>query len=205
MPRITDITTQKRRSDVYNLFVDGKFLCGVGALELSSSGLKVGQELSEQEVVSIVQQSQGSKAHNAALRYLSYRPRSEFEVRDYVYRKDYSEAICNEVIERLKREGFVDDQAFAESWIRSRSATKPRSQRVLRLELSNKRVPKDVIDAVLADQSEDEELTALKQIAQKKLQLSRYQNDVQKLMQYLMSQGFRYSDVKKVLAELAVE
>lgn len=203
MPRITDITAQKRNADIYNIIADGKFVCGLGALELSSAGLKVGLELSEDDIGRLVAQSQGSKAFNASLRYLSYRPRSEYEVRDYLRRKEYDDALIQSTLTRLQENKFVDDTAFTESWVRSRQAGAPRSRRVLELELMKKRVAKEVIESVLAEQDGESELDALRTVANKKLRLTRFSQDKQKLTQYLLGQGYRYSDVKQVLGELA--
>ncbi len=205
MPVVTDITAQKRSADIYNVFIDGEFVCGLSALELSSAGVKVGLELSEDDVARLIAQSRGSKAFNAALRYLSYRSRSEHEVRDYLVRKDYDDEIITATIDRLKQNEFVDDRAFAQSWLRSRQASAPRSQRVLRLELMKKRVPRDVIDSVLAEQDAGAETEALRRVAEKKLRLARFSQDKQKLTQYLVAQGYSYGDVKGTLDELTRE
>lgn len=203
MPIITDITAQKRQTDIYNIIVDGKFVCGLGALELSSAGLKVGRELTQDDLTAIVAQSQGAKAYNLALRYLSYRPRSEHEVREHLLRKDYKDQVVDAALARLRQNKFVDDRVFAESWVRSRQASSPRSQRVLRMELMKKHVAKDVTENVLAEQSKEMEIDALRTVASKKLRLMRFSQDKQKLTQYLMGQGYRYSDVRHVLDDLA--
>lgn len=203
MPRITDISPQKRHSDVFNLFVDGEFVCGLGALQLSQQGIKVGQELSDSDVASLLGLSQQGKAYNAALRYLSYRPRSEHEVRSYLTSREYPDQVIDGIIVDLQGLRYVDDVAFAESWLRSRSATKPRSASVLRMELTKKRVPRDIINQVLSDSEEGAEQTALREIMVKKLRLSRYRDDKQKLTQYLLGQGFRYADIKRELENSA--
>lgn len=205
MPVITDITAQKRQTDVYNIIVDGKFVCGLGALELSSAGLKVGLELTHDDLTRLVAQSQGAKAFNMALRYLSYRPRSEFEVMVYLRRKDYSDDLIEITMARLRDNKFVDDTAFAESWVRSRQAGSPRSVRVLRMELMKKRIAKDVIDGVLSEQDAGMEFESLRVVAAKKLRLTRFSQDKQKLIQYLVGQGYRYGDVKQVLDELVAQ
>lgn len=205
MPVITDITAQKRQTDIYNIIVDGKFVCGLGALELSSAGLKVGLEITHEDITRLVAQSQGAKAYNLALRYLSYRPRSEFEVREYLRRKEYEDEAIERALRQLHGNKFVDDTAFAESWVRSRQASAPRSMRILRMELMKKRVAKDVIDSVLSEQDAGMEVEALRAVAAKKLRLVRFSQDNQKLIQYLVGQGYRYSDVKRVLDELVAQ
>ncbi len=203
MPQITNISSQKRNADIYNIEVDGKFVCGLGALEVSSRGLRVGQAIEVAEVDQLIASSQGAKAYNAALRYLSYRPRSEFEVKDYLARKDYSPEMLSATLDKLMEARFVNDEDFARSWVRSRQAAKPKSKRALSVELAKKRVPRDIVDMVLADVEDEDELSSLKEVATKKIRLSRYSNDKQKLTQYLLGQGYKYSDVQAVLEELA--
>ena len=203
MPQITNISPQKRNADFYNIEVDGRFLCGLGSIEVSSQGLKVGSMLTADDIARLMAESLQAKAYNLALRYLSYRPRSEYELREYLLRKDYTDEVVEGVVIRLSEAKFLDDEAFAQSWVRSRQASKPRSKRALSVELAKKRVPKDIIDSVLADVDSTDELLALSQVAAKKLKLTRYSNDKKKLTQYLMGQGYKYSDVRRVLEELA--
>lgn len=205
MPQITNITAQKRNQDIYNIEVDGKFLCGIGVLEVSSRGLKIGQEISSDGLADLVQSSLGSKAYNASLRYLSYRPRSEYELRQYLARKSYDEDVATATIGRLAAEKYVDDLEFARSWIRSRSATKHSSSRVLRMELMKKGIGRDVLDTALGEIESADEQANLRKVLIKKMRLARYANDAQKSVAYLVSQGFRYSDVREAMSVLAAE
>lgn len=132
-----------------------------------------------------------------SLDYLARRPRSEWEVRDYLKRKEYEPPIIDSILNKLSNKGYISDLKFAESWVASRRALKPTSLRKLRIELMQKHVSKDVIEQTLAE-DEGEEQSALRQIIEKKRTQTRYQ-DKDRLIQYLARQGFRYDDIKRVL------
>lgn len=101
------------------------------------------------------------------------------------------------VLERLEQKGYSDDQKFAEAWVRSRQLTKKSSKRKLQQELQVKGVNSEIITAVLTDDSIDE-TENLKKMIEKKQKQARYQ-DTTKLTQYLLRQGFTYSDIKTAL------
>ena len=97
------------------------------------------------------------KFYNLALRFLSYRPRSEKEVRDRLkikYQKSNLkdlELIIDRVIQKLKKYNFVNDLEFAKKWIESRMKFKPRSLRLIKLELKKKGISDDIIQAIIHD------------------------------------------------------
>ncbi len=196
MPTITDIQPQRRRRDVFNLYIDDKFVCGLSDLDISLAGLHIGQEMEATRVVELVSQSQFAKAYNQSLNYLSYRARSSFEVADYLKRKDFDEATIEKVITKLTKAQLLDDMSFARSWITNRNVLKPRSVLMLRRELQQKRIAKDTIEAVLAEYDKDTELAIVTELIRKKQKTPRY-TDAQKLTQYLLRQGFTYAQIKQ--------
>jgi regulatory protein len=127
------------------------------------------------------------------------RPRSVREVRDYLWRKQAEPVTAERVIDRMTSRGYLDDAAFAKSWVRARQLTKPVSKRRLTAELQQKGVASEfILQAV--DDEEYNEHEALRIVITKKRKQTRYQ-DPQKLMQYLARQGFGYDLIKTLLAE----
>jgi len=80
MPKVTAIKPQKR-AERFNIYLDGKFAFGLDAGALVKSGLATGQEVGETEVRKLREENEFGKLLNRALKFLSFRPRSEFEVR----------------------------------------------------------------------------------------------------------------------------
>ena len=97
MPIITKITTQKKRTDRYNIFVDEKYAFSVDEEVLLKFQLKKGKEIDSLVLSQIQFHDEIQKAFTAALDYLSYRMRSEAEVRLFLKKKEIEEPIINEV------------------------------------------------------------------------------------------------------------
>lgn len=122
MPVITEITSQKKDPTRRNIFIDHKFFFGISQELVSQKALKIGQELSDLELEELRQAVQSEKVFAKVLNYLSYRPRSEFEIRIYLSRLKplVNEDEQDSIVEELKRLRYVDDQAFAEWYVRQR-------------------------------------------------------------------------------------
>ena len=195
--KITAITQQVKRPGRYSIFVDGTFSFGVGESQLLSLGLVSGQELTEAELAELKGESEFGKVLDKTLNLLSYRARSEWELRDYLKRKKQPPTTIEKILNKLSNLGYVDDKKFAENWVANRRLLKPTSSLKLRSELKQKRIPNIIIDEVLkADETDEKDV--LKELIERK---KRRYPDQQKLMAYLARQGFRYDDIKTALRE----
>lgn len=198
--KITDIKQQVKRVDRYSIYVDGKYLFPLGESELLNLGLRIGQEYTEVELEELKQKAVLDKGFDRALNLTMRRPRSEWELRDYLKRKEYDPENITVILNMLSDRGYVNDADFAKRWVDNRRLLKATSKRRLRQELKQKRVPDDVIDQVLAEDETDER-EVLRDLIERKRKQTKYQDDL-KLMQYLSRQGYSYSDIKSILDEV---
>lgn len=197
--KITDIKQQLKRQDRYSIYVDGKYAFSFSEHELLSLTLRINQEFTQDELEKLKKTAVEDKAYMRALDLLMRRSRSEWELRDYLKRKEYTADIIDKIINRLSGAGYVNDKKFATSWVENRRLLKSTSKRKLQMELRQKRIADDVITEVLSEDETDER-QVLKDLIAKKQTQTRYQ-DPQKLMAYLMRQGFNYDDVKSAMQE----
>lgn len=197
--KITSIKQQVKRAGRYSIYLDGKYSFSLGENELLKLGLHSGQELTEEELASYQDESEYGKWFDRTLNLLSFRLRSEWELRDYLKRKDAPPEVIDKILNKLSINGYVNDQQFAKSWVDNRRLLKATSRRKLMMELKQKRIPTDIIEAVLADDKEQtDEREVLRELVAKKQ--ARYPDKL-KLMQYLARQGYSYDDIKSVLSE----
>jgi regulatory protein len=201
MMKITDIKQQVKRQERYSIFVDKKYSFSLSEAELIKSGIRIGREYTETELDDLHQAAVRDKAYMRVLDLLSRRARSEWELRDYLKRKEYDSPTIDSILNTLSDKGYVDDYKFAQSWVESRHLLKSISRRKLWQELKQKHIADDVIARVL-DGDETDERATLQGLIEKKRTQSRYQED-EKLIAYLLRQGYRYDDVKTVLATMA--
>jgi len=197
--KITSIKQQVKRADRYSIYVDDKYSFSLSEQELLSIKIKVGQEVTKLELKELLNKAEDDKAYMRVLDYLSRRPRSRWEVGQYLLRKGHNDNTITKILNRLSKRGYTDDNKFAESWVRSRRALKHVSKRRLVDELRQKHVSSADISRVIRDDKTDEQ-EVLRQIIDRKKQQTRYQ-DQTKLKAYLLRQGFSYDDVNIVMNE----
>lgn len=134
--------------------------------------------------------SKKSNPVDAALNFLSYRERSEKEVRDRLSKRFSLEEI-EVVVGKLKELKLINDDQFTQSYIESRSRSRPRSRRLLKLELKQKGIK---IDEDVLNLDKTEEQLALLAI-EKKHNLKTFEQRVR----FLQSRGFSWEVIEKVL------
>lgn len=88
---------------------------------------------------------------NAAARFLEPRSRSVHEVRRHLAAARYPDSLIDAAIARLLELGFLDDAAFARTWVESRDRARPRGTGALRRELTLKGLDRETIAGALAD------------------------------------------------------
>ncbi len=198
--KITALRFQKRNKDRVNVYVDERFAFGLAAIE--AVRLRVGQVLSDDDVARLQGRDSVEKAYERALNFLSYRPRSEAEVRRNLRKKDVEDEVIEVVIERLTQTGLVDDGEFARYWVENRVQFKPRGARALHYELREKGIADSIIADALADL--DEELAA-RQVAEtgaRRLTHLQARDFRRKLSAYMARRGFSYAVIAPLIEEL---
>lgn len=201
--KITQVKQQVKRADRYSIYVDGKYSFSLGENEFLKLGLHSGQEITDEILEQYKDESSFGKWFDKTLNLLSFRLRSEWELQDYLRRKDCPPEIIDRILNKLSVNGYVNDKQFARRWVENRRLLKATSRRKLVAELKQKRIATNIIDAVLAEDKEVvDERQVLMELVEKKR--ARYA-DKTKLMQYLARQGYGYDDIKSVLLELDVK
>jgi regulatory protein len=136
--------------------------------------------------------SQQQTPLDAAYRYLSYRPRSEFEMRVWLGRKGHGSRTIENTLSALRAKGLLDDLAFARFWRESRESSSPRSRAALRSELRRKGIDPDVVAEAL--DGVDEEAAAYRAAQKKAVRLATADHDDfrTRLSAVLRRRGFSY-------------
>jgi regulatory protein len=197
---ITTLRYQKRNKNRVNVYLDDQFAFGLAAIE--AARLRVGQALSDDDIARLRRQDDVERAHERALNFLSYRPRSEAEVRRNLRKKDVTDEAIEAVVERLTRAGMLDDREFARYWVENRLQFNPRGARALGHELREKGVPVSIIDDTLA--GFDEEPAARKAAEAGARRLAHLEPTAfrRRLGAYLARRGFSYAVISPLLEEM---
>jgi regulatory protein len=201
---ITAITAQKRDKKRVNIFFDGEFAFGIS--RIVAAWLQVGQNLTDEQISKLISEDQDEVAYQRAIKLITYRDRSIAEIRQSLHQKQIPEEIIENVINRLGENGLLDDKRFANLWIENRNEFRPRSHRMLALELRKKGISEDIISQVLENTTADEELAhkaAQKQI--RRYMTLEWQDFRRKLGSFLARRGFSYETVDLTVHQIWAE
>lgn len=140
--------------------------------------------------------------YNLSIRYLSYRPRSEKEIIDYLTKKKIDEQIQSQIIEKLKKYNFINDIEFVNFWIEQRIKFKHKPLRAIEYELKQKGIDRNLIETAMEKFDKNVfDLENAKKLAERKMDFYRNLDPKkrrEKVMNYLLRKGFSYDVVKKI-------
>lgn len=197
---ITRLVFQRSNAQRVNVHLDGRYAFAVPAVEAAQ--LRLGQFLSDAEIGRLRDLDARQRAYDRVLRLLSHRPRSEAEVSRYLRRRDTPPDVVEEVMTRLRGQGYLDDEAFVAFWIENRERFKPRGPRALRHELRQKGVERRLIDQGL--QGLDVSDSAYRAAQPRLRRWSHLEQGEfrQKALGYLARRGFPYGVANEVVERL---
>lgn len=194
--KITKVAPAVKTAGRYNIYVDGKYSFSLDEVQLVQTGIHSGLEIDEEKLAEFKTESDFGKNYIRAVDLISRRLRSEKEIRDYAFRKQWTRQNTDRVIQRLHERGYLNDEIFAEAFTRSRLNAGRYSKKRIQLDLRKKGISSDIIAKVLHDEVDDND--ALMKLVRKRAK--RY-DDVNKLKAYLMRAGFQYDDINRAISE----
>lgn len=221
MPQITAITEQKKnqqkkkanKDSRFNIFLDGKYAFSLNEELLLKMKIRVGKNLEKKEIDTLKSEDSQKKLFDRAMNFLSYRPRSQKEVKDYLIKTiakgeniKWNDAKESEwpdiIIAKLKKYQLLDDFEFAKWWVDSRSKSKPKGRKLIEIELKNKGIDIKIIEKIIPQKSNIDLKLALQVLKKKERMLSRLQpyEFKKKAYYYLSSRGFDYDIITEAFA-----
>jgi regulatory protein len=139
---------------------------------------------------------------DAAYYYLSYRPRSEGEIRQWLHKRGFPNELTEKTIARLREQKLSDDLAFAQFWKDNRLSFRPKSKRLIERELGDKRVDAEIIEQVTKDIDDEEIAHKLGSSRLGSLAHLDYPDFYRRLSSYLAYRGFSYQVIRDTAARL---
>lgn len=205
--KITAIEPQKNNPDRVNVHVDGAFRLALGAEIAWGAHLHVGDAVTEAQIAELERKDQAWKAREAALHLLAFRPRTRAELRQRLLRKEFPEEVVDGCLEGLDEAGLIDDDAFAQMFIRDRVRLKPRGRRRLAQELRAKGVDGETAHGAIAEVFEHEEVSETELAREAAAKWSPRAGEErmkakQRLYAFLARRGFGGDAIREVMDEL---
>ena len=199
MNEITEITPQIKDKRRCNIYVDGRFCCGLTLEATVKNRLKVGQIVSPERLAEIQLDSEKNTAFDKALTHISATQKTEKQMREFLQGKGYLPTVIDYVVEKLRSYNFLNDGQYAEAYVESIS--KRKGSKLIRMELRGKGVSEAEIDAALDTLPVEREEETAKALLEKYMRGKVCDKaTLQKACRYLLGKGFDYDVVKSALS-----
>lgn len=206
MAKITKLEIQQRNKERVNIYIDDNFFLGVNAEIVYDLNLKKGDEVDEEKLKSLIYKEGLSKAKNKAMSILNRTAISEKKLREKL--SDYSDEIVDEVINKLKDYGFINDKDLARRIANDNSNISRFGKNKIRQNLYRKGISKDDIDEAVEEIDSNEQYENALYLARKRYKNLKGEDNrkvYQKLTQHLAYKGFSYDIIKSVIQEVINE
>ena len=197
---------KKGKSDV-TIYFDNDAVLFLAVEVFLKSGLKKGDEISEDRFSLLIEHNKLFHIKQKAFRLLGRRQHAISELKRKLWNKDYESSLIDEVIEDLKKNGYLDDKEFIRAFVADKSKSKNWSTKRLKSELIKRGLSFKLIDQMLTEQTKESEFENAIQVAGKKYEILLKRNLEPKelrtkLSTYLFSKGFDYDLIKEVCLKL---
>ena len=207
--QITKLEVQQKKKNRCSVYLDTVFAFGISVDLVVQFGLKKGRSLSEAEIADIQLEESKRHAKDRAIRFLSFRDRSEKEVVDKLRSLKLEDPVINWVMDELKRMQLIDDQRFARAFAQNKMITKPMGEYLLRRELTAKGITEVVAQQAIDQIYQEYEPVALaKELAIKQAKKNRRLEPVKlkkRVSDFLLRRGFGWDIIHDVMDELNIE
>ncbi|MGI6108845.1 MAG: regulatory protein RecX [Eubacteriaceae bacterium] len=148
------------------------------------------------------------KMFDQALNYLSFRARTEQEIRSYFEKKKYCEDAISAVIEKLKEYHYLDDTEYVRQYCDVNAFGKRLGRNRVRQDLARRGISDTLLSALsqlIPDEDEQEFCRVHFEKAMQKTEGEPYRRRLPKIQSYLLRRGFGNETVSALLREITEE
>ena len=206
--KIIEIKQQVRNPQRKTLIFDDGSVFGISEDVFISHNFEIGSEISEDSFTNLVGDELKVKVYNSALRLLGYRMRSCAEMKQRLTEKKYPKKIIEEVIDKLLKIGYLNDDEFANAFAHDKVKNKRIGPMALRVEFIPHKIESDILEITIDKVYEKYPISDLiKQLLdKKKIQFgTKLDQKTKKRIQDLLGRkGFSWNDISSVFTELEI-
>jgi regulatory protein len=208
--QITEISKIKNKIRFLNIVIGNKDKYVIHKDVVVKYGLKKEDEISENDIGELLHQNEFHIAKDTALRYLSYRQRTEYELKKKLTQKKFKIKIIDSIVKNFQRIGLINDNEFAESFCLDILKKKGVGKSLLKHKLLSKGIPKEIIASVIEKTFKGiNEKDIAYQIAKKQLKKyearktrsSNKENQI-RLSNFLAQRGFSWDIITQITHQL---
>ena len=197
---ITDV--QPRRHRLSQLFIDGEAAVKIDTETWLRSGLMPGDEIDDERLHRLLQDSAAHRAHEKALYLLEHRAHSKKELERKIARAEFDREAAKAAAERMEELGLIDDEQYARRLAQELFMRKRFGVRRVKQELREKGIADNIVAMVLEEFSPETEETVekIRELIERKYPAAQEDEKVRRrAVAALQRYGYSVEDIFSVL------
>ncbi|MDS1004623.1 recombination regulator RecX [Clostridium sporogenes] len=202
---ITKIEMQKRNKDRVNIYINEEFKFACSSELIYYHNLKKGKDIDENDLNDIIKEDNYIKAKNYALKYIEKSLKTESQVKEKLYSKEYEEDTINSVVNFLKEYNFINDDKYCDMYIREKLNIYGRNK--IKYALLNKGIKEGLLIEKINNIDEEKEKKIAYKLVEKKfkIMISREKDKFKiykKIWSYIISKGYNSNIAEWIINEI---
>jgi len=169
-------------------------------------GIAPQREYSHETLLEILEEDALRQAKDQALRYLSRRPHSRFELMRKMREKGFRQVIIARALDELEKVNLVNDADFARAFIQNETRLRPVSRLLLAQKLNQRGIHREQYEPLLDELlSDEQEIEMARDLAEKFLKTHPREKDQklrEKLLRFLQAKGFTWEQIRQVVPSM---
>ena len=134
---------------MYKLHLDDDSSIVVHEEVILKKDLLITKKIDDEDVKNIDKLNNNYNAYDIAVKYIGVKLRSCFEVHEYLEKKEIDKVIIHEVIEKLKKQNYLNDSVFAKAFVNDRIKFSNYGPYKIKKELDDRKISNSIIEEVL--------------------------------------------------------
>lgn len=185
---------EPRRKALTAVYIDGEYAMKLDTATLLENRVKVGTELTDEELLHLIKKSDERRAKEKALYLIAHRDHSQKELQDKI-RRTCSKEAAEAASEKMLELGLVNDELYARRYAKELLKRKHMAPRAICYKLREKGIASEVIDAAIEELEFDPQ-SEIKTIVEKKYPNYDDPKIYRRAVAYLQRMGYSFSDIK---------
>lgn len=189
---------EPRRKSMTAVYLDGEFAMQLDTMTLLENKIKVGMEITDEQLHNLIKKSETSLAQEKALYLITYRDHSRKELENKI-RRSYSSETAEEIADKMQELGLVNDEEYARKYATELLHKKHMSPKAIAYKLKEKGISSEIISLITQELDYDP-LDEIREILERKYSdYSQNEKVKRRAIAYLQRMGWSWSDIKSVM------
>ena len=196
------IKYKKISNNKYNLYLDNNDTITLYEDVIVNNNLLLTKKIDNDELKVLLNQNNEVYAYEIALRFITIKMRSKKEVYDYLLKKNISEYLIDITINKLIKEGYLNDFNFCKAYVNDQMLLSNFGPYKIKNNLIKYGIDSDIINEVIGDIKEEVVKEKLSKLVKKQIKIKKGSVNLLKikLINYFTNLGFDKDMIVKELS-----